>query len=183
LRYISSNETKWTVCVGVPYGTHLWQVGDSAEQIRAFKMASIKAKQKIINEKAKLHLPCKVERHDIVGLVHRSWNESFAKVESNKHAIRNRGWGPLNSKILDHPELQQQKKRSIVDAAYNTCALNGKEPLDPQQLNLKEGVSGTLLENLLEQMQCQNSRNTALREHEGGKSVSNSAAKRTRRCK
>jgi hypothetical protein len=131
LRYISNNETKWTVCVGVPYGTHLWQVGDSAEQNGSFKMALIKAKQKIINEKAKLHLPCKVERHDIVGVIHRAWNESFAKVESNKRAIRNRGWGPLNFTLLDHPELQQEKKRGIIDAAYNTCALNGLEPLDP----------------------------------------------------
>jgi hypothetical protein len=96
LRYISDNDTKWTVCVGVPYGTHLWQVGDSAEQNSSFKMALIKAKQKVINEKARLHLPCKLERQDIVGLVHRAWNESFfAQVESNKQAIRNRGWGPL----------------------------------------------------------------------------------------
>jgi hypothetical protein len=57
--------------VGVPYGTHLWQVGDSAGQNRAFKMALIRAKQKIMNEKAKLYLPCKLERKDIVGLVHR----------------------------------------------------------------------------------------------------------------
>ncbi len=96
LRYMSDNDTKWTVCVGVPYGTHLWQVGDSAEQNSSFKMALIKAKQKVINEKARLHLPCKLERQDIVGLVHRAWNESFfAQVESNKQAIRNRGWGPL----------------------------------------------------------------------------------------
>ncbi len=73
--------------MGVPYGTHLWQVGDSAEQNGAFKMALIRVKQKVISEKAKLYLPCKVEKHDIIGLDHRSWIKSFAKVESNKQAI------------------------------------------------------------------------------------------------
>jgi hypothetical protein len=86
--------------------------------------------------------------------------------ESNKRAIRSRGWGPLNYNILDHPELQQERKRGVVEAAYKNCTLNGKEPLDPQQLNLSSGVSGTLMENLLEQMQRQNSRNTSLREQE-----------------
>jgi hypothetical protein len=166
LRYISDNNSKWTVCVGVPYGTHLWQVGDSAEQNGSFKMALIKAKQKIINEKARLRLPCKLERQDIVGLVHRAWNESFAIVENNKKAIRNRGWGPLTYNILDHPELQQQKKNRIIEAAYITCAMNGMAPLDPNGLNLKDGISGTLLENLMEQMQRQRARNTALRDNE-----------------
>jgi hypothetical protein len=102
------------VCVGVPYGNYLWQVGDSAEKNRAFKMSLIKAKQKIINEKAKLHLPCKLEKQDIVGLVHRSWNDSFTKVESNRLAIRNRGWGALTYNLLDHPELKQEKNKASL---------------------------------------------------------------------
>ncbi len=102
------------MCVGVPYGNYLWQVGDSAEKNRAFKMSLIKAKQKIINEKAKLHLPCKLEKQDIVGLVHRSWNDSFTKVESNRLAIRNRGWGALTYNLLDHPELKQEKNKASL---------------------------------------------------------------------
>jgi hypothetical protein len=31
LNYINSPEnSKWTVCIGVPYGTHIWQVRDSS---------------------------------------------------------------------------------------------------------------------------------------------------------
>ena len=39
LKYINEPETKWNVCMGVPYGTSYWQVGDSHEQNGCFKMA------------------------------------------------------------------------------------------------------------------------------------------------
>ena len=32
LKYINTPEDHWVVCLGVPYGTALWQVGDSEEQ-------------------------------------------------------------------------------------------------------------------------------------------------------
>jgi hypothetical protein len=32
-------------CIKLPYGTHLWQVGDSSEQNGSFKMALYKAKK------------------------------------------------------------------------------------------------------------------------------------------
>jgi len=41
LNYINSIQTKWYVCLGTPYSTGYWQVGDSAEQNGAFKMAWI----------------------------------------------------------------------------------------------------------------------------------------------
>ena len=49
LSYMNDPATKWTVCIGVPYGTNLWQVGDSAQQNGAFKMVLKKVKQHIIN--------------------------------------------------------------------------------------------------------------------------------------
>jgi hypothetical protein len=30
LRYINDPAHKWVVAIGVPYGTHIWQVGDSS---------------------------------------------------------------------------------------------------------------------------------------------------------
>lgn len=38
LEYINNPKTKWNVTIGVPYGTALWQVGDSLEQNGTFKM-------------------------------------------------------------------------------------------------------------------------------------------------
>jgi len=45
LEYINNPETEWCVCIGVPYGTSLWQVGDSSQQNGSYKMASAKFKR------------------------------------------------------------------------------------------------------------------------------------------
>jgi hypothetical protein len=37
LDYIHDENNKWVVCIGVPYGTHFWQVADSAQLNGAFK--------------------------------------------------------------------------------------------------------------------------------------------------
>lgn len=43
LDYIHDDKHPWVVCVGVPFGTHLWQVVDSSELNGAFKMEVTKA--------------------------------------------------------------------------------------------------------------------------------------------
>jgi hypothetical protein len=52
LKYISNEEHLWTVCLGVPYGTHIWQVADSSELNVSFKIALIKAKTEYLTYKA-----------------------------------------------------------------------------------------------------------------------------------
>jgi hypothetical protein len=37
LQYVNDPKTKWFVVIGLPYGTHVWQVGDSSEQNGALK--------------------------------------------------------------------------------------------------------------------------------------------------
>ncbi len=37
LDYIHDCRHKWVVCIGVPYGTHTWQMADSSEMNGAFK--------------------------------------------------------------------------------------------------------------------------------------------------
>jgi len=37
LEYINNEAHKWKVCIGVPYGTSYWQVGDSTEQMGSSK--------------------------------------------------------------------------------------------------------------------------------------------------
>lgn len=39
LDYIFDKSHEWSVCIGVPYGTHLWQVADSSELNGCFKMS------------------------------------------------------------------------------------------------------------------------------------------------
>lgn len=51
LAYITNKEHRWTVCIGVPYGTTIWQVADSKEQNGSYKIALTHAKKRcwIIN--------------------------------------------------------------------------------------------------------------------------------------
>jgi hypothetical protein len=51
LEYIHNEKTKWNCCIGLPYGTSNWQVGDSSEQNGCFKMALTKAKQELVMKK------------------------------------------------------------------------------------------------------------------------------------
>ena len=44
LEYINNPANPWSVCIGVPYGTSYWQVGDSSQQNGSFKMNIGKAK-------------------------------------------------------------------------------------------------------------------------------------------
>jgi hypothetical protein len=69
MEYINSEETKWNVKIGFPYGTSYWQVGDSAEQNGCFKMALAKAKQALVTKKNDSGLPFEISKIDIVKLL------------------------------------------------------------------------------------------------------------------
>jgi len=56
LEYINKEEHKWCVNIGLPYGTSYWQVGDSIEHNRCFKMALTKAKQALVTKKKRQQL-------------------------------------------------------------------------------------------------------------------------------
>ena len=102
LDYITHHEDhQWNVCIGVPYGTAVWQVADSSQQNGKFKMLLNENKKKLFNERLqifqqKLHLM----RTDILPLVNSSWPQAFADVENNKKAISERGWFPFNRNLL-----------------------------------------------------------------------------------
>ena len=51
LQYINSPNHEWVVCIGVPYGTSYWQVGDSSEQNGSYKMALTKCKKELVMKK------------------------------------------------------------------------------------------------------------------------------------
>ena len=50
LSYINNPSHQWVVCIGVPYGTSYWQVGDSKEQNGSFNIAMTKAKYKLVEQ-------------------------------------------------------------------------------------------------------------------------------------
>ena len=91
LTYINKIDTKWNVCIGVPYGTSYWQVGDSTEQNGCFKMALTKFKRQLLAEKSERRQSFAIDKVDIALLVHKAWNQSFARVHTNRKAIASRG--------------------------------------------------------------------------------------------
>ena len=70
LQYINNPEHLWAVIIGVPYGTLLWQVGDSKEQNGSYKMALSRFKKKLIQRKEKYMLDrLTIETTDIMLMI------------------------------------------------------------------------------------------------------------------
>jgi hypothetical protein len=109
LKYVTNEETKWSVCIGVPYGTSYWQVGDSSEQNGSWKMAATQAKEDLVKLKLKRQMPITIEKTDVIPLTNYAWKRSFARKESNQKALCARGWNPLNYNLLLHPEIAATK--------------------------------------------------------------------------
>jgi hypothetical protein len=127
LRYINDKRHRWSVAIGVPYGTQVWQVGDSSEQNGAFKMSFDKWHDLFFDKKRHLGIPPAFIRTDIVPLVLRAFQERFAKVESNQKAISERGWGPenLDRKLLQNAQILSTRNNSIQQGS---CHLQDQQP-------------------------------------------------------
>ncbi len=78
LEYINDPTHQWVICIGVPYGTSYWQVGDSSEQNGSYKMALTKCKKELVLKKQKscFKNPC-IETYEIVIIVNQAWKKSF----------------------------------------------------------------------------------------------------------
>jgi hypothetical protein len=131
----------------LPYGTSYWQVGDSSEQNGCFKMALNKAKQELVTRKNSAGQEYAIHKSDIVGLVRKAWGESFARIETNRKAILQRGWGPraLNYNALLHPEVLTSKPGYSCD---KPAADGLTSQVTPDELNLSEGLAGTLVDRI-----------------------------------
>jgi hypothetical protein len=157
LQYINSVETKWECCIGLPYGTSYWQVGDSSEQNGCFKMALTRAKQELVTKKNDAGLEFSINKTDIVGLVQIAWKRSFARVKTNIKAVAHRGWGPkaLNYNVLLHPEIlatkHGAKEKELTTGLETNVAL--------EDLNLSEGLAATLVERIVDYKVKEASRN------------------------
>ena len=106
LQYVTSPDHPWMVCQGVPYGTSLWQVADSSEQNGAFKTASSDIKAEILKQRLDMMMDVpSILPTDIIPIINHAWDRSFARVESNKKAISDRGWSPLNYNLLTNKQI------------------------------------------------------------------------------
>lgn len=129
--YLHNQETPWNCVVGVPYGTHVWQVADSAELNGCMKMELTKAKQEyrenVLDKKTDFCIT------DVIPLLNRSWEKSFARTANAKKAIEERGWGPLNYCLLRYyPFIENVARETFAsmlpyedeDGLYNIGQIN-----------------------------------------------------------
>ena len=100
------------MCIGVPYGTALWQVGDSKEQNGSFNIAMYRAKKDLLEKKDEigLHDDGLVDT-DLIPLINTAWKASFARIDKNQNALADRGWNPLNKNLLLHDDLRATMTR------------------------------------------------------------------------
>ena len=53
IKNINDSAHKWKVCLGLPYGTSFWQVGDLSEQNGSYKMETYRYKDMLLKKKWK----------------------------------------------------------------------------------------------------------------------------------
>ncbi len=109
-------------------------------------------KQLLLEKKQDIRLDFRIDWHDVVGLVHHhAWEYSFAKKDSSKKAISERGWDLLTNNLLGHPELKKEKDDIAITNAYQLAAINGKENIDPSCLNFEDNIAKTMMDKIVEQ--------------------------------
>ena len=116
LKYINEPKHNCNVCIGVSYGTSLWQVGDSSQQNGHFKILLSKKKREIFEERMKTFCPhLHLMRTDIMVVVRETWPIAFGDVEKNKRAIAERGWVPLSKSLLLHPTIMNTMTETMIN--------------------------------------------------------------------
>lgn len=197
LRYINTPEDHWVVCLGVPYGTALWQIGDSKEQNGSFNIALTRAKQELVEYREAKCLPPKLQSTDLIPLINKAWSQSFARISKNKKAILDRGWNPLNKALLTLPEIRatmtdeerksevecddiklptkpnNQYDSTIADASDSTTVTESDRSLPSiaPSLNFSKGTSAFCLGAILKQEQLMEARAKINKEQSEGKTL------------
>ena len=69
-------------------------------------MSMTKSKIELLELKEKKSMNGNHQSTDIIPLINKAWNDSFAQVKKKKQAIAERGWYPLNRNILLNDELR-----------------------------------------------------------------------------
>ena len=136
LEYCRRPETKWEVTMGCPESTHLWQIQDSSEMNGSNKKYTYHYKEKLLAFKRRINLPLAITRPDIIPIVNRAWNKSFAIVKTNRKAIEQRGWNPPNMALLRHPSILATKDPPpLGNTASRPVVITGDEE---QQNNVRD---------------------------------------------
>jgi hypothetical protein len=165
LEYINQPGTEWNVCIGVPYGTHLWQVADSSQVNGKFKIEMTKEKCQYMKYKTNT---TGLLVTDIVPIVNGAFKQSFANVANAKKAIAERGWGPaLNYRLLLDDRLSLRPTEEAVNQPVTTATTTSI--VDEQgsvtlTFNMKKGWFSEMTDVLLDRRNQDKGREEAIQE-------------------
>jgi hypothetical protein len=117
LEYVNDDKHLWNVNIGVPYGTHIWQVADSSQVNGLFKLKIAETKREYNALKGLQSLTMS----DIVPIVNTAFDLSFRNQTNTLHAIRERGWGTslnycllLDKRLSGRPKANTSTNQSTV---------------------------------------------------------------------
>lgn len=120
---------EWVVCIGILYGTTLWQIGDAEGNSRCFKRSLVNAKKILMQKKNAAFLPTELVATNVIFLLNYAWEYSFTKEAFKKEAICDRGWFPYSWNLILHPELVATMTREEKCAAIDQELLRLKNKL------------------------------------------------------
>lgn len=172
LEYVNSPSNSWVVCIGVPYGTSYWQVGDSSEQNGSYKIAMTKSKQELVLKKQRMCWSnARVETYEML-VLNAAWEKSFARVSYNKDAIAARGWGPLTRNLLDNSEiLATATEEDLSYMQQGEVGTEGSQSL-ASTLNFSSGISNTIIVDILQNIDREAVREQIRKnQEEGGRAI------------
>ena len=138
------------VCIGVPYGTSLWQVVNSKEQNGSFKIAISKAKKKIVEKRLDMRMDSPgLYATDIMTIIDEAWSQSFDNVAQNKRAIKARGWGPLNYNLLNDEDIKATMTEPETREYHGMLKSHNLNELEPASLTTS--VSATSISDITDE--------------------------------
>jgi len=110
-----------------------------------------RAKTPLLQKKSNARLTCVIEKTDIILIMNEAWSKSFAHVLTNLKAIAECSWGPLNYNCLTNPEIQPKTTQQGNDQNNIVVSAHLPAPVaPPEQLNLMNGVAGTLIDKIID---------------------------------
>ena len=73
---------------------------------------------------------------DLIPLINRAWNASFARKQKNQQAIADRGWCPLNYNLLTYPEI----RATMTKGEKQSELLPGNDVFLPKSIGSKTSI-------------------------------------------
>ena len=111
--FLAQCKPRWKVIVGASYGTGFWQGHDDKAMNGRFKANLYKEKLTLVTKKRAIGLAGEIEKVEVVVLVCKAAQNSFAVVTYGESALLATGWNPATKAPLDLPEILQSAPEDV----------------------------------------------------------------------